>query len=71
VDPQAYRYMIQTEGWQLLEVEIRSKIGYHRGRLMDCKTWEEVQQHRGAVESLESVLNHIDQTIREGNEEDE
>lgn len=65
MDPQAYRYLIQTEGWQLLEVEIRSKIEYNRSRLMDCKTWEDVLQHRGSVEALESVLIHIDQTIRE------
>jgi len=71
VDPQAYRYMIRTEGWQYFEQEIRNKIEYHKGRLLDCKTWDEVQQHRGSIESLESVLVHIQQTIKGDDENEE
>lgn len=63
--------MTSTEGWKVVEKEIRAKIEYHNGRLRDCKTWDEVQQHRGAIESLEAVLVFVEQTIREGNEENE
>lgn len=61
---QAYRNMVGSEGWLSLEQEIQSKINYHRRRLLDCKTWDEIQQHRGSVEALESVLVHVDQTIK-------
>lgn len=56
--------MVGSEGWQFVAQEIRKKINYHRTRLMDCETWDEVQQHRGSVEALESVLVHVDQNIR-------
>lgn len=62
---QALLYMKDTEGWKVVEKEIRAKIEYHNGRLRDCKSWDEVQQHRGAIEALEAVLVFVDQTIRE------
>jgi hypothetical protein len=68
-EAQAVRYMTETEGWMLVAGEIRRSIDYHRARLEDCKTWDEVQQHRGAIEALTAVLSHVEKTIREGIEE--
>jgi hypothetical protein len=68
-EAQAVRYTTQTEGWAIIEAEIHRSLDYHRGRLEDCKTWDEVQQHRGAIRALTAVLSHVEQTIREEVEE--
>jgi len=59
------RSMLESPGWQIVAEEIERSLGYHRARLEDCKTWDEVQQHRGAIDALTAVLSHINQKIRE------
>lgn len=70
-DRDALRSMLETPGWAIVAVEIERSLTYRRARLEDCKTWDEVQQHRGAIEALTGVLSHIDQQIREEIDADE
>ena len=67
---QELRFMLETAGWQIVERYIRERASDHRARLMDCRTWDDVLRHRGAVEALEGVLLHIERRIREEVEED-
>ncbi|AZN43364.1 hypothetical protein [Paenibacillus albus] len=67
---QALRFMQDMVGWQIVEQHIRERAADRREQLMTCSNWEEVLQHRAGAEALESVLLFIEQTIREGNEEE-
>jgi hypothetical protein len=64
-----YRYMVDTAGWRDVEKHIRDRAADHRAQLMTCKSWEEVLEHRHKAEALESVLSHIKESIRKGEEE--
>jgi len=64
----AYRLMMQTAGWQLLEKYIRDRSQDERNQLMHCKTWEEVLEHRHRAEGLEMVLSHVEHTLQESRE---
>ncbi|MNL86358.1 hypothetical protein D3C87_2150340 [compost metagenome] len=52
--------MADSEGWQLLEVEIRRRAQSNRDRLMSCKSMEEVSGCQQAVKALEGILVHVD-----------
>jgi hypothetical protein len=67
---QALQMMVDTAGYDLLEQFLLDRAADHRQRLMHCKSWEEVLQHRAEASALESVLIYIEQTIREGIEEE-
>lgn len=67
---EALRHLTNTEGWQTVEQYILQRAADSRQRLMDCATWEKVHEHRGEAQALEAVLSYIDQTIREGEEEE-
>lgn len=62
--------MTESEGWLYTEQHILDQIEQHKGYLLDCKSWDEVLQHRAKVEALSSVLVHIEQTIRGDGEEE-
>jgi hypothetical protein len=65
---EAYRIMMVTAGWQLLEKYVRERAQDERNQLMHCKNWEEVLEHRHRAEGLEMVLSHVEHTIREARE---
>jgi hypothetical protein len=68
-DKDAIRYMIQSEGWQLIEQFMQARIDDSKNKLMSCEL-EKVPEHRAAAKALESVFFHIKQIVNEGNEED-
>jgi hypothetical protein len=68
-DKDAIRYMIQCEGWQIIEQFMTQRIDDNKNKLMSCDL-EKVPEHRAAAKALESVFLHINQIVNEGNDED-
>lgn len=64
-EQEAYQRLVDSEGWQLLEQEIRRRAQSSRDRLMTCKTMEDVTGCQQAARALEGILVHV-KNKREG-----
>lgn len=61
----ALRYLIELDGWRIIEQYIADRIEDHKGQLMNCPL-EDVTKHREAVKALNGVFIFVKKTIEEG-----
>lgn len=64
---EAVQYMLDTDGWPVIEKFIRERIEDHKNQLLRCPV-EEITKHRERVEAFNSVLLYVRQVIDEGRE---
>lgn len=56
------RYMISTEGWQIIQRGIDSKVQFHKDQLINCEL-DKVMYHRTMIEALKYVPSIITEKI--------
>ena len=54
--------MLQTEGWEIAERFINSRIDDHRKQLEYCQL-EDVPKHRHMIQAYQSITTHINEQI--------
>lgn len=52
-----FQETFESPGWKLVEEYAQGLITYHIMQGANAKTWEKVNQHRGARQALELVAN--------------
>lgn len=63
----AFRNLLASEGWRLIDQFIQERISDNKDRLMTCKV-EQVMDLRSKVDAYNSIYSHLNE-ILEGEEE--
>lgn len=61
-ESEAIRYMMNTEGWQIIQRGIDSKVQFHKDQLVTCEL-DKVMYHRTMIEALKYVPTIIAEKI--------
>lgn len=61
-EAEAIRYMMNTEGWQIIQRGIDSKVRYHKDQLISCPL-DKVEYHRTMIEAIKYVPSIIREKI--------
>lgn len=69
-DAYALQNMKNTDGWKVVENHVRSRMEDAKQRLLGADTMDKVARHQGQHEALQGLLVIINQTIKEGMNEE-
>lgn len=61
-DSEKVRYMMNTEGWKIMQRDVDSKVQHHKDQLVTCPL-DKVEYHRTMIEAVQYIPSRIKELI--------
>lgn len=61
-ESEAIKYMVSTEGWEIIQRGLDSKVQFHKDQLVNCPL-DKVEYHRTMIEAMQYIPSVIAEKI--------